>query len=135
MRAQEMIATHPDMRGNISAPLVRCIEECYDCAQVCIGCADACLAEEMVQELRQCIRLDLDCSDVCLATGALASRRTGSNPDILLQMLQVCTSACSRCAEECERHEHEHCRICAESCRRCQRACHDAIQDASASTH
>lgn len=137
MKAQEMLATHPDVSGNPSPPLIRCIEECYACAQVCTSCADACLAEEMVQELRQCIRLDLDCADVCLATGALASRRTGSNPDILLQMLQVCDSACSRCAEECESHadEHEHCRICAEACRHCQRACHDAIQEVSASTH
>ena len=55
MKAQQMISTHPDVRGNFSDPLVRCIEECYDCAQVCTTCADACLAEEMVQQLRQCI--------------------------------------------------------------------------------
>lgn len=135
MRVQEMISTHPDVQGNFSPPLIRCIEECYDCAQVCSSCADACLAEEIVQDLRQCIRLDLDCADVCLATGRLAARRTGSNEDILSQVLQVCVSACSRCAEECERHadQHEHCRICAESCRRCQRACHDALQEVGSS--
>jgi hypothetical protein len=137
VRTQEMISTHPDVRGNVSQPLVRCIEECYGCAQVCTSCADACLAEDMVTQLRQCIRLNLDCADVCLASGALASRRTGSNEDILRQQLQVCLSACSRCAEECERHQdqHQHCRICAESCRRCERACHDALQDVGSATH
>ena len=137
MQVEQMISTHPSVRGNLSQPLVRCIEECYDCALVCTSCADACLAEPSVAELRQCIRLNLDCADVCIATGALASRRTGSNEDLLGQLLQVCLSACSRCAEECERHadRHEHCRICGESCRRCQRACHDAIQDIGSATH
>lgn len=136
MRAQEMIATHPDMRGEPASPLVRCIEECYVCAQVCTSCADACLAEPGVEQLRQCIRLDLDCADICLAAGALASRRTGSNPDVLAQLLQACRSACSRCAQECEQHAtlHEHCRICGESCRHCERACHDAIQDITSAT-
>jgi hypothetical protein len=83
MHARDIISTHPDVRGNASEALVRCIEECYACAQACIACADACVAEEMVQQLRQCIRLNVDCTDVCLATGALASRRTGSNEQIL----------------------------------------------------
>jgi Xaa-Pro dipeptidase len=82
-------------------------------------------------ELRQCIRLNLDCADVCLATGALASRRTGSNERILGQMLQVCAAACRVCGEECQRHagQHEHCRICAEVCRRCEQACQKAMRD------
>ena len=85
----------------------------------------------MVQQLRQCIRLDLDCADVCLATGALASRRTGSNQQVLRQMLEVCAAACRVCGEECGRHagHHEHCRVCAESCRRCEQACWEATRD------
>ena len=137
MNAQQMISAHPDVRGNISKPLVSCIEECFACAQTCISCADACLAEQMVQELRQCIRLDLDCADLCAATGALASRRTGSNEPVLRSTLEVCALACRTCAEECERHasKHEHCRICAESCRRCQRACELAMQDVGSTAH
>lgn len=133
MRAKEMIRTHPDVKGSISQALVRCIEECYACAQACTVCADACLAEDMVHDLRQCIRLNLDCADVCAATGAMGSRRTGSNEQILRQMLQVCAAACAVCGEECERHagRHEHCRICAEACRRCEQACQAAMQDVS----
>ena len=86
------------------------------------------IAERMVAELRQCIRLNLDCSYVCLATGALASRRTGSNEALLRRMLEVCAEACRLCGEECGQHvdRHEHCRICSESCLRCERACNEA---------
>ena len=130
MHAQEMIRTHPDVRGNTNDVLIRCIEECYDCAQTCTSCADACLGEDMVKDLRQCIRLDLDCADICAVTGAIATRRTGSNEDVIRHMLQACETACRLCAEECERHasHHEHCRVCAEACRRCERACREASQ-------
>lgn len=130
MHARQIISSHPDVRGNISDALVRCIDECYDCAQSCIACADACLAEKIVDQLKQCIRLNLDCADVCVATGALASRRTGSNQHVLRQMLETCAAACRACGEECNRHaaEHEHCRICAEECKRCEQICREAVQ-------
>jgi hypothetical protein len=122
-----MISTHPQVKGSTNDALIRCIEECYSCAQTCVSCADACLAEDMVKDLRQCIRLNLDCADLCAATGSIASRRTGSNERIIVQMLDACAAACSVCAGECERHrEMEHCRICAEACRTCERACQDA---------
>ena len=130
MHAQEMIRTHPDVKGNTNDALIRCIEECYDCAQVCTSCADACLGEAMVAELRQCIRLDLDCSDICAITGAVATRRTGSNDEVVRRMLETCALACRRCAEECKRHarKHEHCHVCAEACLRCERACQEALR-------
>ena len=128
MHAQQMIASHPQAHGRTNAALIHCIEECYDCAQTCTACADACLGEAMVQQLTQCIRTCLDCADVCAATGALATRRTGSNADLIARMLHVCEEACRICALECERHAGEmpHCRVCAEACRRCEVACRDA---------
>jgi hypothetical protein len=130
MLAREMIGTHPAAKGKPSDALVRCVEECVNCAQACTSCADACLAEAMVDRLRQCIRLDLDCADLCAAAANVATRRTGSNGEVLRQMLQACASACRTCGEECRRHagEHEHCRICAEECRRCEEACQQALQ-------
>ena len=129
MPVQEMISTHPQVKGNVNEALIRCIEECYSCSQTCTACADACLGEEKVQELTQCIRLNLDCADICIATGALASRRTGSNEEVIRQTLQACATACRVCGEACEKHAsmHEHCRICAESCRRCEQACQEAL--------
>ena len=130
MHVEEMIRTHPHVRGSNNDALIRCIEECYDCASACTACADACLGESSVQQLTQCIRLNLDCADVCAATGAVATRRTGSNREIIRSMLQACAAACRTCGSECERHasHHEHCRLCAESCRRCAQACEDALR-------
>lgn len=131
MHAREMISTHPDVRGNTNDDLIKCIEECLDCAQICAVCADACLGEkEHVQMLVQCIRLNLDCADVCRATAAVGARRTGTNEELISAMLKICAESCAKCAEECERHAdmHEHCRICAESCRRCEDACNAAIK-------
>jgi hypothetical protein len=128
MQIQQMIGTHPQVRGQTNAALIDCIEECYSCAQTCTSCADACLAEDMVRELRQCIRLNLDCADICNITGRIATRCTGFDEEMVRRMLHTCAAACRLCAEECERHarEHEHCRICAEACRRCLQACVEA---------
>ena len=137
MHAHEMIRTHPDVQGNTNDTLIRCIEECYDCAQICTSCADACLGEEAVQRLRQCIRLNLDCADACIATGTIATRRTGSNEQVIASMLDTCALACRLCGEECgaQAGQHEHCRFCAEACRRCQQACQEAAQSMSGSRH
>ena len=134
MHAQQMIATHPHVKGNTNDALIRCLEECYSCAQTCTSCADACFGEQMVQQLTQCIRLNLDCADVCAASGSIATRRTGSNEEVIRQMLRACETACRLCGEECERHAgmHEHCRICAESCRGCERACAEALRSMAA---
>lgn len=126
MQVHQMISTHPDVRGRTNDALIRCIEECYACAQTCTSCADACLAEPDVKDLRQCIRLNLDCADVCDTTGRLATRRTGSDEELIRRMLEVCATICRMCGDECARHDHEHCRICAEACRRCMQACQEA---------
>jgi hypothetical protein len=128
MHTQAMIGTHPHVRGNVDAALIRCIEACYDCAQACTSCADACLGESQVAELVQCIRLNLDCADLCAAAGAVASRRSGSNERVIKHLLEACEEACRLCREECARHAdmHEHCRICAEACRDCEAACRSA---------
>jgi len=131
MNTQQMLRTHPDVRGSESQLLIRCIDECYACAQTCLSCADACVAERNASELKQCIRLDLDCADLCIATAALATRRTGSNQEVLSAALEVCALACRTCGEECAKHAsmHEHCRICADACRSCERACQEAMAD------
>ena len=125
MRTEQMIATHPDVRGSVDRALIAAIDELYACVQACTSCADACLAEEMVAHLRQCIRFNLDCADVCAATAAIATRRTGSNDELLRSMLATCATSCRLCGKECRSHAtmHEHCRQCAEACERCEKAC------------
>ena len=133
MHTEQMIATHPDVKGNVNPALLKAIDHAYACAQACTSCADACLAEDMVAQLRQCIRLNLDCADVCAATASLSSRRTGSNEEVIRQMLQACITACTACGRECQQHaaRHEHCRICAESCQQCAQACQAALKSMS----
>jgi hypothetical protein len=128
MHTQQMISTHPHVRGDTNVVLVQAIEECYDCAQICTSCADACLGEETVSQLTQCIRLNLDCADLCATTGTIASRRTGSNELIIKRVIEACAEACHLCGVECEKHagRHEHCRVCAEACWRCETACRNA---------
>jgi len=127
MHVQEMIGTHPSVRGAANAALIRCIEACYDCAQACTVCADACLGEDRVKDLIQCIRLNLDCADVCAAAGQVASRRTGTNEATIKRLLEACAETCRLCGDACERHAHmAHCRICADSCRQCEQACREA---------
>ena len=130
MQTEQMISTHPDVKGNVNRELIAAIDAAYACAQTCTSCADACLAEEMVAELRQCIRLNLDCADLCLAAGSLGTRRTGSNETAIAEALTACAAACRLCAAECEKHasKHQHCRICAEHCRRCEQACNEAVR-------
>lgn len=129
MHVHEMISTHPRARIGIDDALIRCIEECHDCAMTCTSCADACLSEDRVTELRACIRLNMDCADICAATAAVATRRTGGERGMTRRMLEACGEVCRVCAEECERHagRHDHCRVCAEACRRCESACHKAM--------
>ena len=130
MHTQLMIATHPDVRGRVNQDLIVAIDELYACAQACTSCADACVAEEMVAQLRQCIRLNLDCADVCAATASIASRRTGSNEELIRSMLAACVTACRVCGDECRTHAkmHEHCRHCADSCNRCEQLCDAALR-------
>jgi hypothetical protein len=133
MHVQEMIRSHPTVRGGVDDALIRCIEACYDCAQTCTACADASLSEDAVKDMLQSIRLCLDCADVCDATGQIASRRTGSNELVVKRMIETCVDACRVCAEECERHlEMEHHRISAETCRHCERACREAADNIAA---
>jgi hypothetical protein len=129
MTVREMIEHHPQPPSLDLDVLLRCIEECLDCAATCTSCADACLGEEDVQELIRCIRLSLDCADSCDAASRILIRQTEPDLGVVRAAIQACAVACRACGDECDRHarHHEHCRICAEACRRCEQACDDLI--------
>ena len=124
MSIAEMMAEHPAAQAN--PPLALAVRHAMFCAAICNACADACGAEDM--DMRQCIRLCLDCADICAATARAAARQTGENGLVLEELLQLCVTACDVCAEECARHDHDHCRRCAEMCRECSRDCKAAIE-------
>jgi hypothetical protein len=129
MTVREIIATHPRPTSLDRDALLRCIDECFDCAATCTSCADACLGEPDVQEMVRCVRRCLDCADACDATGRIVTRQTEPDVGVLRAEVQACAVVCGACAQECEKHaaHHEHCRICAEVCRRCEQACNDLL--------
>ena len=126
---QEIINLHPRPTELDRDLLLRCIEECLDCAASCAACADACLGESDLPELRRCIRLNLDCADACEATGRIVTRQTSPDPRLTRGIVEAYAVACLACAEECDRHaaHHEHCRFCAAVCRRCKQACDELV--------
>jgi hypothetical protein len=123
--AREIIRTHPQPTSLDREVLLRCIDECFDCAATCTSCADACLGEKDVQELVRCVRLNLDCA----AAGRIVTRQTAPDLGLLRATIEACAAACRVCGEECERHaaHHDHCRICREACQRCEQACDDLV--------
>lgn len=129
MTVREVIASHPRPASLDRDVLLRCIDECFDCAATCTSCADACLGEPDVTELVRCVRLCLDCADACDTTGRIVTRQTEPDLGVVRAVVEACATACRVCGDECERHaaHHEHCRISAQVCRRCERACNDLI--------
>ena len=119
MTVRDMLEAHPRSTILDRDLLLRCIEECIDCAATCTSCADADLAEPEVAELVRCIRLCLDCADVCEAAGRILSRQTEPDLGVLRAEIEDCAATCRASAAECEKHasHHEHCRICADACR------------------
>jgi hypothetical protein len=86
-------------------------------------------------DMHQCIRTCLDCSDVCEATYRIATRRTGSNRELLRAQLAVCVGACELCEAECAKHDNDHCRRCARMCRECAEDCRAALETLNDEAH
>jgi hypothetical protein len=124
MSIRKMIALHPNVDGHVNQPLGDAVHHAMYCAKMALSCADACSAETM--DMSQCIRLCLDVADICEATTRVGLRRTGSNPEIVREMLELCARACDACAAECERQDHDHCKLCAQMCRECAADCRHA---------
>lgn len=66
-----------------------------------------------------CIRLDRDCAKICQLTASFIASRSPHADHIIRE----CEEICRLCAEECGRHEFDHCQQCAKACRECAEAC------------
>lgn len=132
--AEQLARANPSKPSVDIAPLVGCIEACFDCAQACVACADACLGERDLAMLVRCIRLEQDCADICLAAGRVLSRQAELGGGLARATVEACAQACRLCGEECQRHAShmEHCRVCAEACRRCEQACRELASSLAA---
>lgn len=100
------------------------IQKLLNCVLACEYCANACLAEDDIKMMGRCIKLDHDCADICTQAARLLQR----DSVIAHQYLLICEEICRLCADECGKHQHDHCQQCAEACRICAEACHEHHQ-------
>ena len=128
MSLPEMISRHPHVQDE-TEELILAARHAMLCSLFCTSCADACVAEmaDSKMDMSQCIRNCLDCADICTSTARLGTRRTAQNIDLLRAQLELCIKACETCAEECEKHDNEHCAWCAKMCRECADDCRKAL--------
>jgi hypothetical protein len=96
-----------------------CIAACNACIVACNHCAACCLQEPDVKAMAQCIALDSDCAQVC----QLAVSFMSGGSDHVGAVCALCADICRSCAEECARHDVDHCQQCAEACRHCAQEC------------
>lgn len=102
MRAEAIIFTRPDMRPNVPRNLIAAFAETFGRAQDGGLCAQPCLAADPAKPMEQCILTCLDCADGWLATGITATRRVGSNEELVAKMMAVCATACRAYAQACQ---------------------------------
>jgi hypothetical protein len=96
-----------------------CIDSCNTSALTCEQCATECADEKDAAMMVRCIDLDEKCALVCKAAADLMSRG-GEHVELLCS---ACAEICNACADECEKHEFDHCKRCAEACRACAEEC------------
>ena len=90
-----------------------------NCINHCNYCADACLDEENVKMMVKCIRIDKVCAEACAALTQILA----TNYKDVQGLVDYCIKVCNTCADECEKHDHQHCKDCAKACRECAKAC------------
>ncbi|WP_424000442.1 four-helix bundle copper-binding protein [Haloarcula salina] len=98
-----------------------CLELCQQATEVCEWCADECAR---IDGMTDCVRLCRDVSDIA----SLHVKFLARGSDHREALAGVCATVCRDCAEECENHEHDHCRTCAEVLRECAEACESMVK-------
>jgi hypothetical protein len=102
--------------GKLIATLEGCIVHCNHCA-------DACLDEDNIKMMVDCIRNDRVCVEVCSALKNIL----GTSYTNVDGLVKYCEQVCRECADECAKHESQHCKDCAEACRQCAEACKEYL--------
>ncbi|APG61089.1 four-helix bundle copper-binding protein [Christiangramia salexigens] len=90
-----------------------------NCINHCNYCADACLDEDDVKMMKDCIRLDRVCAEACAAL----NQTLAINYSDVKGLVEYCKKVCQECADECGKHDTQHCKDCAAACKECVKAC------------
>ncbi|MBA3986064.1 MAG: four-helix bundle copper-binding protein [Flavobacteriales bacterium] len=91
----------------------------HNCVAHCESCAGSCLQEDNLEMMRTCIKTDIVCASICKATATILA----TDFKDVNELIAHCAKVCNQCAQECEKHDHEHCKACAVACRKCAEAC------------
>ncbi|TCI30059.1 four-helix bundle copper-binding protein [Exiguobacterium sp. SL-10] len=95
------------------------LETLHDCVETCNYCLESCLEEHDVKMMVDCIRLDRECAAICSFLAEAMTRDSAFVPELA----RACAVVCKACAQECEKHKHEHCQECARVCFECASMC------------
>jgi hypothetical protein len=117
---RKRMATDIATQSNRLASQKELQQRLINCAIACENCETSCLNEDNITLLARCIELTRDCADICLLAARLVQRQSEIEEEFLL----VVEKMCRMCAEECRKHNHDHCKACAEECEACAEACH-----------
>lgn len=79
--------------------------------------------------MTHCIALTRSCADICGLTARELVRVSPFSNDLCA----LCAMVCETCADECARHETDHCLNCATTCRDCAAACRQVVSAVTAS--
>jgi len=103
--------------GHLDDEERECLENCFEATEVCEWCADECAGEG--KEMARCLRLCRDVADIA----SMHARFMARNSNYDTQLAQLNAGLAEECAEECERHDAEHCQVCADVLRECAETC------------
>lgn len=97
-----------------------CIDICFEAAQASEWCATACtrMGEE---DMARCIELCRDVADIT----TLHARMMARDSDYSSAVAATCADLCTACADECDKHDEDHCQVCADVLRECADSCRD----------
>nr|WP_233341106.1 four-helix bundle copper-binding protein [Haloprofundus sp. MHR1] len=98
-----------------------CVELCNEATEVCEWCADECAGEG--EEMARCLRLCRDVADIA----SLHARFMARDSNYSTELAEVNAGVAEECAEECDRHDAEHCQVCADVLRECAESCRNLI--------
>ncbi len=108
------------MQGTISQAMQQCIQNCQDCHAVCEQTIAYCLQAGGPHVEASHMQSLLDCSQNCQISLDFMLR----NSPLSKSVCGVCTDACLRCAETCERIRNDaQMQTCAQICRQCASSC------------
>jgi hypothetical protein len=75
----------------------------------------------------ECVFLDRSCADAC----SLTLRELARGSQFSHEVAEWCARICGACADECEKHQRNHCQQCAKACQVCAEDCRKVALEAS----